>query len=222
MRLGDESSIEKIVSAGEERIARAEDAQPRRRRQQPELDRIPIEPREIGELAARQRPQSTLAIGLQKARIDRIREQWDMAEYVVKDIRLLQIVERLLRADEGAGGKAPIGEMLEENIVRHEAGDRNDAPAGQRREPRAQRVEIGNAVRRQLQRVHREEIFVAGAAGQQRGLAGVEPAPAVVLGRAIGRPILVDRPIGAAWRVGVAVLVSLHAALLGKAGPHQR
>ena len=68
-----------------------------------------------------------------------------MAENVVEDVRLLEIVELRLGADEGAGREAAVCEMLEKGVVRNETGDGDDAPSGVGREPLAQLRKVGNA-----------------------------------------------------------------------------
>ena len=77
-----------------------------------------------------------------------------MAEHVVEDVRLLEIVEFVLGPDKSAGRKPPIGEVLEEHVVRDEAGNRHHAPARDRRKPVAQLREVGNARLRQLEALH--------------------------------------------------------------------
>ena len=54
-----------------------------------------------------------------------------MAEDVVEDIGLFDVVELVGAADELAGRKAPVGEVIEEDVVRHERGHSDDAPTGQ-------------------------------------------------------------------------------------------
>lgn len=54
-----------------------------------------------------------------------------MAEHVVKDVRLLQIVELVGPADELAGREPAVGQVLEEHIVRYEARHGHHRPAGQ-------------------------------------------------------------------------------------------
>ncbi len=54
-----------------------------------------------------------------------------MAEYIVEDVRLFEIIHLLLRADESSGRKAPVRQVTEEDLVGNKFGDRNDAPAGE-------------------------------------------------------------------------------------------
>ena len=78
-----------------------------------------------------------------------------MAEHVMEDVRLLEIVEFELGPDKSAGRKSPIGEVLEEGVVRNEAGNRHHAPARHRRKSVAKLREVGNARLRQLEPLHR-------------------------------------------------------------------
>ena len=78
------------------------------------------------------RPQAALAIGLHVVGEHRVGEHRHVAEDVVEDVRLLQVVQLAGVADEPAGGKAPVGQMLEEHLVGHQAGHGHDAPAGER------------------------------------------------------------------------------------------
>ena len=91
-----------------------------------ELDRVPREPRQICQLAELHRPLSTLAVGNHEICKDRVRQQRHMAKNVVEDIRLLEIVQLLLGADEDTSRKASVGEMVEEHVVGHESGHRNN------------------------------------------------------------------------------------------------
>ena len=45
-----------------------------------------------------------------------------MAEDIVEHVRLLDIIEAVRGADEIAGRKAAVAEMLEEDVVGHQAG----------------------------------------------------------------------------------------------------
>ena len=56
-----------------------------------------------------------------------------MAEDIVEDVGLLQIVELLAAADEGSGRKLAVGQHLEEGPRRDEPRHRDDFPAGDRR-----------------------------------------------------------------------------------------
>ena len=183
-----------------------ENAQPFRRLDQAELDRVPVEPREIVELPARERASAALAIGFEKARIGRIGEERHMPEDVMEDVGLLQIFKLRLRANECPGGKAPIGEMIEEGVIGNQPGHRNDAPAGHRPQSAAQIRELRNAGARQFELLLRLQEFVAGPSGQELRLAGEQPVPAIVLLVAVGGPVLIYRPVRLSRRLRVSIL----------------
>ncbi|TXT44701.1 MAG: hypothetical protein FD139_2132 [Methylocystaceae bacterium] len=183
-----------------------ENAQPFRRLDQAELNRVPVEPREIVELPARQRPSTAFSIGFEKTRIRRIGEERHMPEDVMEDVGLLQIFELRLRANEGAGRKAPIGEMIEEGVVRNQPGHRNDAPAGHGPQSSAKIRELRNAGARQFELLLRRQELVAGPAGQERRLAGEQPVPTIVLLIAVGGPVLIYRPVRLSRRLRVSIL----------------
>ena len=52
-----------------------------------------------------------------------------MAVNVVKDIRLLDIVELVLRADKGTRRKPAIGKMFKKDVIGNKVCYRNNAPA---------------------------------------------------------------------------------------------
>ncbi len=91
-----------------------------------------------------------------------------MAENIVEDVGLLEIIHLLFGADEGSGRKSPVRQMIEEDIVGNELGDRNDAPAGDPFEPIAQPFHVGDAGFGELERVHHRGELVAGAVVQHR------------------------------------------------------
>ena len=157
------------------------------------------------QLSKAQRAASALAVGLQEARVHGVGEQRDVTEHVMEDVRLLQIIEFGLGTNERPGGKASVGEMLEEGVVGNKPRDGDDAPAGQSRKPFAQIRKIRDAGARKLQLRLRFEKGLAGAAGQQFGLPGEEPVPPIVLLGRVGGPILIDGPIRVAAGCGVPI-----------------
>ena len=96
--------------------------------------------------------------------------------------------------------------MFEERVIGNETGDGDDAPAGHCAKTRAQIGEVRNAGARQFKLRLGFQEGVAGATGQQLRLSGEKPVPAVMLLGAVGRPVLVDRPIRVAGGVRVAIL----------------
>lgn len=64
------------------------------------------------QLPSLERPIPSLAIRFEKGGIGRIGEQRHMAENIMEDVRLFEIVELFFRPDEGAGRKTPTGQMF--------------------------------------------------------------------------------------------------------------
>ncbi len=142
-----------------------------------------------------QRPHPALAIGLHVIGEDRMGQHRDMAEHVVEDVRLLDIVELVGAADELAGGKAAVGEMVEEDLVGHQRRHRDHAPARQPVQIVRQPLEIRDVIAHQAEPLQPVQIFVAGAPRQHLGLPLIQRLPDRVLGGAIALPMLVNREI---------------------------
>jgi hypothetical protein len=111
---------------------------------QAELDRVPIE--RAQEVDVRAGVDRALAVALHVVGKDRIAEQRHVAEEIVEQVGLDQVVELGTLAQPHRHRKPPVREMVVEHGVRDQAGHADHAPAGQRREPGVHRVEIGNAV----------------------------------------------------------------------------
>ena len=124
-----------------------------------------------------------------------------MAEHVVKHVRLLEVVELVGAADEAACRKAAVGQMLEEHLIGHQARHRDDLPAGVAHQHVAQAGEVGNLGGADRQLAHAFDERVAGAAGQQTGLALEQRGPDRVFRRRIRCPALINGPVGIARRV---------------------
>ena len=118
-----------------------------------------------------------------------------MAADVVKDVRLLQIVELVAAADEAGGRKAPVAR---ESAKKTSSGTSPGTatmrhPVARSRmslEPRGNRGCPSAATPRPAQPV---EILAAGAPGQQPLLPLEQQAPDRVLLLAVARPVLLDR-----------------------------
>jgi hypothetical protein len=54
-----------------------------------------------------------------------------MAEDIVEDVRLLQVVQLVGLADELAGGEAAVGQVVEEHLVGDQPRNGDHGPAGQ-------------------------------------------------------------------------------------------
>ncbi len=147
-----------------------------------------------------------MTVGLKEIGIDRIGEQWHVAEDIVEDVRLLKIVEFVFGPDKGRGGEAAVRQMLEESVVGDEPSDRHHAPAGDCSQALAQIGKVGNAEPRKFKPCHGSKSLFASAPRQQRRLTREEAVPAVVLLFCVGWPVLRNRPVGVAGIGSVPVL----------------
>ena len=115
-----------------------------------------------------------------------------MAEDIVKDIGLLEIVELLAAPDERPGGKLPVGQHLEEGPRWDEARHRDHLPTGQAPQSRIHSVEIRHPFGPDAERLEAGEILLAHMPLEGLLLALEQDAPdGVVLG-GIAFPALVD------------------------------
>src|SRR5258708_1515917 len=90
-----------------------------------------------------------------------------MAEDVVEDVGLLEVVELIALADELARREAPIGEMFEEHLVGNEARYRDDLPPGMLHQHVAQPSEVRDLVGADRQVAHPLHELLAGTAREQ-------------------------------------------------------
>ncbi len=123
-------------------------------------------------------------------------EHRDMAEDVVEDVGFLEVIELFGRADKIARGKAPVREVVEEDIVGDEAGHRDDLPPRRRRQARIEFAIIGNARLFEAQHVDAAQKGFGRAAGQHLRLAREEAIPHRMFVGGEGVPILRNRPVG--------------------------
>ena len=196
MRLGEGSSRAKIDFGRRGDDAGAVDPQALGAADQAELHRVPVEPRQIAQHAQSLGAQAALAVGLHVVGEDRVGQHRHVAEDIVEDVRLLQVVELVGLADELAGRKAPVGQMVEEHLVGHQTRHRDDAPAGALLQIVAQAAEIGDVLGIDGEVAHALNELVAGSAGQQFALTLVQGFPDAVLFRRVAVPALVDGPVG--------------------------
>ena len=82
------------------------------------------------QLAAAQRAHAALAIGLHVVGEGGIGQHRHVAEDIVEDVWLLQVVQLIGLANEPSGREPAIGQMFEEHLVRRQARHRHNAPAG--------------------------------------------------------------------------------------------
>ena len=119
-----------------------------------------------------------------------------MAEHVVEDVRLLEIVELRALADEVAGREAAVAEMLEEDVVGDEPRHRHHRPAGAAEQPLVQLAELGHAGMAEAQDLEALLERVHGAAGERLLLAREQQVPDRMLLGAERLPILGHGPVG--------------------------
>ncbi len=129
-----------------------------------------------------------------------------MAKEVVEHVGLDQIVQLVLLADPARHGEAPIGEVIEEHLVRNEAGNRHDAPAGRLRQDRAGLLEVGNAACA-VQPLQALAKRAGGVLFGQPDLSFIQAAPALMLGIGIGGVGLRDGVIRTRAAIVAAKLV---------------
>ncbi len=90
-------------------------------------------------------PETAFAIGLHVVGEGGVGQHRHVAEHIVEDVRLFQVIQLVGAADEAAGREAPVGQVIEEHLVGHQARHRDHAPAGERREPLVHLAEVGDA-----------------------------------------------------------------------------
>src|SRR5690606_41481820 len=83
-----------------------------------------------------------------------IREHRDMAENIVKYIRLLQIIELVRFPDEIAGHETAIGKMVEKHIIGNKTRHSDDFPASRIHQYPVQLVKVRNTGLGKLQNIN--------------------------------------------------------------------
>ena len=142
-----------------------------------------------------QRPCAAAAVGGHVVGEHRVGQHGDMAEHVVEDVGLLQVVELVRLADEAARREAPVGQVVEEDVVGHETRNGHHRPAGQRPQPLIGPLEIGHAFAAEVQRLQSVQEGLAGPSRQHAELAIVKGQPGAVLFRGIALPPLRNGPV---------------------------
>ncbi|MNR10298.1 hypothetical protein D3C85_1265430 [compost metagenome] len=125
-----------------------------------------------------------------------------MAEHIVEAVRLLEVVQLLGLAHPPAGREAPVGQVLEEHLVRHQARHGHHLPARGAHQRLVELVEFGHAVALHAQRGQPLQKLVADPALQHRGLAVVELAPDGVVGAGVAVHWLGDGEVGTQFVAG--------------------
>ena len=118
---GGARGVDGLAARGQD--AGAVGAQAPRRAHQPELHRVPIQPREHLQRGGRPRVRADGAIGLDEIREHRVREHRQMPEEIVEQVGLDQIVELIAPAHPDRDRETPLGQVREEirfgNQARH-------------------------------------------------------------------------------------------------------
>ncbi|KAH2808393.1 hypothetical protein KXV85_006017, partial [Aspergillus fumigatus] len=141
------------------------------------------------------RPLPAAPIGLHIIGKDRVGEKRHMAEDIMEDVGFFKIVDMSGRANEAPGDKAPIGEMIKEDLVGHEAGHRDHLPARGIHQSGVEFDKIGNPRFRQAQNVQPFEKGRSHTTGQKPRLALEQVVPHRMFVIAVTRPFLRDGPI---------------------------
>ena len=129
-----------------------------------------------------------------------------MAEEIVKNIRLDDVLEFFRAAQPHRNREAPVGEMAEKHIVGQQAGYRDQRPPCRGKQLRVDLIEMRNA-RAKIERAEDIDKLVASVFGHQRRLARIQAFPQFLLGRCVASVILLDRVIRAHPRIIAAQCV---------------
>ena len=135
------------------------------------------------------------AVGLHVIGEYRVHQHRHVAANVVKDVRLLQVIELVAAADEACRRELPTGEKIEKHVVGHQPRHCGDAPAGRPVENVAEPSEIGDAAGGDAEPGQAVQVLAAGAVDQQPLLALEQQAPDRMLFLAVSRPILLDHVV---------------------------
>lgn len=133
-----------------------------------------------------------LAVVFEEVGEDGVGVHGDVAEDVVKDVRLRGVLHGVARAEPGGGGEHTGRKHLEEGVGGQEAADGGGLPAGARLEKSADLGEVGQLVFAESDLLEAVEILLAGMVAKLGHAAGYEFAPDGVLLRGIVRPGLFD------------------------------
>ena len=158
---------------------------------------------------------------LQEIRKDRVRMQRHVAEHVVEDVGLGNVIERSRRTDRHRSREAAPGERLEEQLRLQESFDGHRPPAGLGFETGVHLVEVRDAVA--LQSDHFDPLEEGAGCVLLKVLhaAVVERLPDAMVFLRVARPILADvEGLKAQFDLfTMAVLVALHFRLQKENGP---
>ena len=185
-------AVDRLLGRGED--AAAVDAPAGRGIDQAELDGHPVQPRQVHALLLA-RGQAELAVGVGEFGEPGVGQQRAVAEDLVEDVRLLQVVQLFRGADKGGDREALAGQQLEEGLEGNQRRHLGHAPAGAGAEDPVDLAELGDALMRQAQLFDAVEVLLAGAAFQHLHLPGDQGVPHLVLAvRVVDEAALVRLP----------------------------
>ena len=149
---------------------------------QTELHRVPVERGQRLEAVVAQRFPTRASVGREVFGEHGVGEQRHMPEDIVEDIGLLDVIELLTRADEVAGGKPTVGEVVEEHLIGDQHRHRHHGPAGERTELFIESTELGDAAASEVEPLQPLHERAAGTPREQRHLPRIEIVPDAVFG----------------------------------------
>ncbi|MNO70328.1 hypothetical protein D3C76_612070 [compost metagenome] len=115
-----------------------------------------------------------------------------MAEDLVEDVRLLQVVQLFRGADEGGDRELLAGQQFEEGLEGNQRRHPGDAPAGGGLQHLVDFAQLRDAVVGQAELLDAVEVLLTGAALDHFQLAGDQGVPDLVLGfRVVDETVLV-------------------------------
>ena len=156
---------------------------------QPEFDRVPVEPAEQFAGPEAVGLESALAVFLQMVGEDRVEQQGHMAEQVVEHVGLHDVIEFFGGADPVGDREPAVRQQGEKWHLGDQARHGDHLPSGGLAQPVVDLIEVRNPVLR-AQRWQGADEFVAGQPGQHCLLPLVQAAVGVVVGRGVREMML--------------------------------
>jgi len=141
-----------------------------------------------------------------------------VAEQVVEQVGLAEVVELLGLADPPGHREAAVGQVLEERQLGQQPLDADQLPAGGLSQQRVEVVELRDLVRRHAHEPLLAQELVAGAPDQQFLLALEQRGPDLVVGGGVAGPGLFDHGGGVDRDVALVGELVFDAVRLGHGG----
>lgn len=170
---------------------------------QPELDGVPVQAAQHLARPQSLRLQAALAVTLHIVGKHRVEQQRHMAEEVVKDVGLDDVVKFLWRTDPVRHRELAVGQQREERHLGNQPRHGHDLPARGAVQALVDFLEAWNVVL-DAQRGQGGDEGLAGQARQQGALALVQAPVGVVVGGGVGRMVLRAGVVGGCARVVAA------------------